>query len=76
MPSYGSNRSSLKKMDYTNGRYGGGGKRFDVSHIVGDPFSLATIAIAIVSEARHGQGKSTILTRVRLVGSSPSSVPS
>ncbi|KAK5123716.1 High osmolarity signaling protein sho1b [Meristemomyces frigidus] len=49
MPSYGSNRSpSLKKMDYNNnGRYGGGsGKRFEMSNIMGDPFSLATIAIA------------------------------
>lgn len=54
MPSYGSNRSpSLKKMDYNNnGRYGGGGKRFEMSNIMGDPFSLATIAIATVSGAR------------------------
>lgn len=51
MPSHGSNRSSLKKMDYNHSRYGGsgGGKRFDLGNIVGDPFSLATIAIAIVS---------------------------
>ncbi|KAI7227256.1 High osmolarity signaling protein [Hortaea werneckii] len=48
MPSYGSNRSSLKKMDYNNryGGGGGGGSKFNLGHIVGDPFSLATIAIA------------------------------
>ncbi|GAB1740407.1 hypothetical protein NU219Hw_g5512t1 [Hortaea werneckii] len=50
MPSYGSNRSSLKKMDYNTNRYGGGGggggSKFNLGHIVGDPFSLATIAIA------------------------------
>ena len=52
MPSYGSNRSpSLKKMDYNHNaaRYSGSNKKFDLGNIVGDPFSLATIAIATVS---------------------------
>ena len=51
MPSFGSNRSpSLKKMEYNNnGRYGS--SKFSMGHIVGDPFSLATIGIAIVSLA-------------------------
>jgi len=58
MPSFGSKESpSLKKMDYNNNnnnaRYGGGSK-FSMGHIVGDPFSLATIGIALVS--RHEQG--------------------
>ncbi len=53
MPSFGSKESpSLKKMDYNNNnnnaRYGGGSK-FSMGHIVGDPFSLATIGIALVS---------------------------
>lgn len=55
MPSYGSQRSpSLKKMDYNNnnGKYGGG-SRFSMGNIVGDPFSLATVGIAIVSEAEE-----------------------
>lgn len=48
MPSYsGNNSPSLQKMDYSAGRHGG--KRFDFGNIVGDPFSLATIGIAIVS---------------------------
>ncbi|EMC93783.1 hypothetical protein BAUCODRAFT_124540 [Baudoinia panamericana UAMH 10762] len=50
MPSFGSNRSpSLKKMEYSNnnhGRFGGAGK-FSMGNIFGDPFSLATIGIAI-----------------------------
>jgi hypothetical protein len=50
MPSFGSNRSpSLKKMDYNNGGYGRGSK-FSMSNIFGDPFSLATIGIALVSD--------------------------
>ncbi|KAK5685254.1 Transmembrane osmosensor [Elasticomyces elasticus] len=43
MPSFGSTHSpSLKKMDYNNNGRG----KFSMGHIVGDPFSLATIAIA------------------------------
>ena len=58
MPSFGSKESpSLKKMDYNNNnnnaRYGGGSK-FSMGHIVGDPFSLATIGIALVSRQEHG----------------------
>ena len=50
MPSYGSQRSpSLKKMDYNNGARYGNAKRFNMGNIVGDPFALATIGIAIVS---------------------------
>jgi len=51
MPGYSSKSPSLQKMDYNNnGRYGGGsGKKFEMGNIFGDPFSLATIAIAIVS---------------------------
>ena len=72
MVSYGSNRSpSLKKMDYNhNGaRYGGSGKKFDFGHIVGDPFSLATIAIATVSECLSGWRRHGELTWNRLAGS-------
>jgi len=43
----GSKSPSLKKMDNYNGRYGS--NKFSMGHIVGDPFSLATIGIAIVS---------------------------
>ena len=53
MVSHGSNSPpSLKKMDYNHNaaRYSGSGKKFDLGNIVGDPFSLATIAIATVSE--------------------------
>ena len=50
MPSFGTSRSpSLKKMDYNNGRYSGGAGKFSMGHIFGDPVSLATIGIAIVS---------------------------
>jgi hypothetical protein len=53
MPSFGSNRSpSLKKMDYNNGGYGSRRGKFAMSNIFGDPFSLATIGIAIVSTSR------------------------
>lgn len=49
MPSYNSLGSpSLRKMD--NARPGhGGGRRFSLGYIIGDPFALATISIAIVS---------------------------
>lgn len=43
---------NFNKMDGNNGGRFGGGKKFAISNIVGDPFSLATIGIAIVS----GQG--------------------
>lgn len=38
-------------MDMKKGRYAGngGGKKFSMSNIVGDPFPLATIGIAVVS---------------------------
>lgn len=50
MPSYESNGSpSLAKMEYNNGGRYGGAKKFNFGNIVGDPFSLATIGIAIVS---------------------------
>lgn len=58
MPSFGSNGSpSLQKMDMNNGggRFGKVGSKFNLANIVGDPFSLATIGIAIVSAwARPG----------------------
>jgi len=57
MPGYGSQRSpSLKKMEYNNnnnGRYASG-KKFKMGNIVGDPFALATIGIAIVSAPDGG----------------------
>lgn len=34
-------------MNVGNGRFGGN-KRFDASNIFGDPFSLATLGIAVV----------------------------
>ncbi|GAB7359675.1 hypothetical protein MBLNU230_g6854t1 [Neophaeotheca triangularis] len=47
MPSHTTAGSpSLRKMDMHTGRYGGG-KKFSFSHIVGDPFPLATIGIAL-----------------------------
>lgn len=40
---------TLNKMEANNrGRFGGG-KKFAIGNIVGDPFSLATLGIAIVS---------------------------
>ncbi len=54
MPSYGSLHSpSLRKMNGTmesNGRRrNGGGRGFSLGHIIGDPFALATISIAMVN---------------------------
>lgn len=49
MPSYDTQQSpSLKKMDY-RADYSGPRKRFDLSLIVGDPFALATISVALLS---------------------------
>jgi len=51
MPSYGSLGSpSLRKMENGHG-YNGGRSTFSFGRIVGDPFALATISIAIVSPA-------------------------
>ncbi|KAK4561417.1 Transmembrane osmosensor [Recurvomyces mirabilis] len=48
MPSFGSSPTSLKKMEHNNNGFGRGkGNRFNFGHIIGDPFSLATIGIAI-----------------------------
>ena len=51
MPGFGDDSPSLLKMELNNnGRFGGGGKKsFNFANIAGDPFSLATIGIAIVS---------------------------
>lgn len=55
MPGFGGDSPSLRKMELNNGngnngRFGGGGgRKFNFSNIAGDPFSLATIGIAIVS---------------------------
>lgn len=40
---------SPSKMEMNNGGRFGGGKKFAIGNIIGDPFSLATIGIAIVS---------------------------
>jgi len=41
---------TLNRMEANNtGRFGGSGKKFNMGNIIGDPFSLATIGIAIVS---------------------------
>ena len=49
MPGFGgSNSPSLRKMELNNGKYGGEKKGFNISNIIGDPFSLATIGIAVV----------------------------
>lgn len=60
MPPYSAHSPSLRKMEgYGNGRrdtYGGGygsGKRFSFGNIVGDPFALATISIAIVRSLKR-----------------------
>lgn len=39
-------------MDNYNNRYGGG-KKFSMGHIFGDPFPLATIGIAVVRHLPH-----------------------
>ena len=51
MPTFRGSRSpSLRKMELNNGKFGNGGsKGFSMSNVFGDPFSLATIGIAIVS---------------------------
>ena len=49
-----------EKMNRSNGRMSAG-KKFDASHIFGDPFALATLGIAIVSE--QGRDDIEILTR-------------
>jgi hypothetical protein len=52
MPSFGSKSSpSLRKMELNGGgRFNnGGGKKFNIGNIAGDPFSLATLGISIVS---------------------------
>ncbi|CAK4030269.1 High osmolarity signaling sho1 [Lecanosticta acicola] len=49
MPAFGSNHTAspeLQKMEMGHSRYGGG-KRFSIGNIVGDPFWLGTIGIAI-----------------------------
>lgn len=50
MPGFGSSDSpSLRKMELNKGGYGGGGGRgFSFANIAGDPFSLATLGIAVV----------------------------
>ncbi len=51
MPGFdGPDSPSLHKMEMNNGRYGGERKGFNFSNIAGDPFSLATIGIALVGE--------------------------
>ena len=56
MPTFRGSRSpSLRKMELNNGKFdngkfgNGGSKGFSMSNVFGDPFSLATIGIAIVS---------------------------
>ena len=40
---------TLNKMEMNNGGRFSAGKKFAIGNIIGDPFSLATIGIAIVS---------------------------
>ncbi len=51
MPGFeGSTSPSLHKMEMNNARYGAEPRKgFSIANIVGDPFSLATIGIALVS---------------------------
>jgi len=53
MPSHAEYYSpSLRKME-ASGRYNGETALFSISRIIGDPFALATISIAIVSVTRR-----------------------
>ena len=54
MPGFGDDSPSFAKMDLNNGRFGGAKKSFNFANIAGDPFSLATIGIAIVSGHPRG----------------------
>lgn len=68
MPSFRSSGSnSIRKMDH----YGGSGRaRFSMGNIIGDPFSLATIGIAIVSISRCARFTVHVLMMAhRLAGS-------
>lgn len=50
MPRFGGNESpSLRKMELVSGRETSRKGKFSMGNIIGDPFSLATIGIAIVS---------------------------
>ena len=71
MPGFGDDSPSFAKMDLNNGRFGGAKKSFNFANIAGDPFSLATIGIAIVSGG-YAIEKRTLWTNasaVRLVNS-------
>ena len=54
MPGFGDDSPSFAKMDLNNGRFGGAKKSFNFANIAGDPFSLATIGISIVSGHLRG----------------------
>ena len=72
MPSFGSSDSpSLRKMEMNNnGRFGGGSERkFNMGHILGDPFSLATISIAMVGAYTEvSTGGACVLTACSAAG--------
>ena len=54
MPSYGSLHSpSLRKMQHSRVQYGSR-KGISMGNIIGDPFALATISIALVCLPRAG----------------------
>lgn len=62
---------TLNKMEANNGgRFGRGTRKFSIGNIIGDPFSLATIGIAVVSTAAwHGHCNGNRLTCRRAAGS-------
>ena len=60
MPLFGRSESpQLKKMELNSGR--GSGGKFNIGNIAGDPFSLATIGIAIVSAYTSTAGEKYML---------------
>lgn len=69
MPSYGSLRSPSLRKNMDNGHGYGSRNSFSVGRIIGDPFALATISIAIVSRGVvvAGLSKQLLTSQLSLV---------